>query len=313
MATDLNQLQYAHVARKFGMFVHFNMATFQDVEQGDPSASPNVFAPTTTDAGAMVDQWIATAKLAKMKDIALTVRHSDGFYLYDTAASAHKISNASWYETAGSPDFVALFTSKCRAAGILPILYVTSYDGYFISNNPGYTQADYLAYDTQALTEILSNYGNIAAVWYDTAGGYGGLPLTWPWGSKAAMDAFIKGQQADCLILNNSHTGDLSDSDIVLWENRTGNGAVPDGNTIYAEECDTIQSNNEWFWKTSNPTPRTAAAIYAEIVRCNAAKCTYRLNCPPDRSGFIPSAQVAVLTQVGKMIPLPGRLKLHRQ
>lgn len=293
------------------MFVHFNMATFQDVEQGDYAASPDVFAPTTTDAGAMVDQWITAAKLAKMKDIALTVRHSDGFYLYDTAASPHKISNSSWYATAGSPDFVALFATKCRAAGIKPIIYVCSYDSYFVNNNSGYTQADYLAYDNQVLTELLSNYGEIAGIWYDS--GFGGLGLTWPWGSKAAMSAFIKGLQADCLILNNGQTGDLQYGDIALWENHTGNGAVPDGNTIYAEECDTIQSSNEWFWKTSSPAPKTAAAIYAEIVRCNAAKCTYRLNCPPDRSGFIPSDQVAVLTTVGKMIPLPGRFKLRRQ
>ena len=42
-ATPLLNLQQRFVDLRFGMFLHFNMATFQDREWGDPTSSPDLF------------------------------------------------------------------------------------------------------------------------------------------------------------------------------------------------------------------------------------------------------------------------------
>jgi alpha-L-fucosidase len=55
-------LQQRFVDLRFGRFVHFNMATFQDREWGDPTAAPETFHPTALDT----DQWAAAARLANM-------------------------------------------------------------------------------------------------------------------------------------------------------------------------------------------------------------------------------------------------------
>ena len=58
----LLDLQQRFVDLRFGMFVHFNMATFQDREWGDPTSLPDLFHPTALDT----DQWVSAAQSAGM-------------------------------------------------------------------------------------------------------------------------------------------------------------------------------------------------------------------------------------------------------
>jgi alpha-L-fucosidase len=58
----LPHLQQRFVDLRFGMFVHFNMATFQDREWGDPTSPADLFRPTALDT----DQWAAAAQSANM-------------------------------------------------------------------------------------------------------------------------------------------------------------------------------------------------------------------------------------------------------
>ena len=79
----LLDLQQQFVDLRFGMFLHFNMATFQDREWGDPTSSPQLFHPTALDT----DQWAAAAKSANMTWGCLTTRHHDGFCIWPTKTS----------------------------------------------------------------------------------------------------------------------------------------------------------------------------------------------------------------------------------
>ena len=58
----LLDLQQRFVDLRFGMFLHFNMATFQDREWGDPTSSPDLFHPTALDT----DQWAADRKSTRL-------------------------------------------------------------------------------------------------------------------------------------------------------------------------------------------------------------------------------------------------------
>jgi mono/diheme cytochrome c family protein len=66
------------------MLAHFNMATFQDRESGDPTSPPDLFHPTALDT----DQWDAAARSAKMAWGCLTTRHHDGFCICPTKTAA---------------------------------------------------------------------------------------------------------------------------------------------------------------------------------------------------------------------------------
>src|SRR5579863_7668069 len=58
----LLELQQEFVDLRFGMFLHFNMATFQEREWGDPNRAASVFNPSGLDTA----QWARAAKSAGM-------------------------------------------------------------------------------------------------------------------------------------------------------------------------------------------------------------------------------------------------------
>jgi alpha-L-fucosidase len=96
----LLDLQQRFVDLRFGMFLHFNMATFQDREWGDPTSPPDLFHPAALDT----DQWAAAAQSAGMTWGCLTTRHHDGFCMWPTktwAASVLCDLNASQYPSGG--------------------------------------------------------------------------------------------------------------------------------------------------------------------------------------------------------------------
>lgn len=69
--------QQKQIARKYGMFIHFGLNTFQDQEWTDGSKPASSYRPTTVDT----DQWIRAAKEAGMKYVILTAKHHEGFCL----------------------------------------------------------------------------------------------------------------------------------------------------------------------------------------------------------------------------------------
>jgi alpha-L-fucosidase len=106
---ELLELQQQFVDLRFGMFLHFNMATFQDREWGDPASSPDLFHPTGLDT----DQWAAAALSANMTWGCLTTRHHDGFCIWPT-----KTAGASIGQTSDSIDVVRAYVNSFRKAGL---------------------------------------------------------------------------------------------------------------------------------------------------------------------------------------------------
>src|SRR5579871_6050034 len=93
----LLDLQQKFVDLRFGMFLHFNMATFQDRKWGDPASSPDLFHP----AALNTDQWAAATRSANMTWGCLTTRHHDGFCIWPTKTAAASVG-----KTSGSIDVV---------------------------------------------------------------------------------------------------------------------------------------------------------------------------------------------------------------
>src|SRR6202789_4138586 len=111
---QLLELQHSFVDLRCGMFLHFNMATFQDREWGDPTSSPTLFHPTALDT----DQWAAAAKSANMTWGCLTTRHHDGFCIWPT-----KTRGASARQPSHGTDVVRRYTDSFRNAGLRVGLY----------------------------------------------------------------------------------------------------------------------------------------------------------------------------------------------
>ena len=59
---SMTQLQQQFLDLRFGMYIHLNMATYEQREWGDPKASPELFNPKDLDT----DQWAHAARSAGM-------------------------------------------------------------------------------------------------------------------------------------------------------------------------------------------------------------------------------------------------------
>ena len=87
---SLHQLQQDFVDLRFGMFIHFNMPTFQDADWPDPQANASDFYPKKLDC----TQWAEAAKSAGMTYGCLTTKHHSGFCIWDTKTTNYNVMNS---------------------------------------------------------------------------------------------------------------------------------------------------------------------------------------------------------------------------
>lgn len=144
------------------MFVHLGMNTFTGSEWGDGTEDPVFFAPHRLDA----PQWARTARRAGFGTLILTAKHHDGFCLWPTSTTEHSVAASGW--RGGEGDVVREAADACAAEGIRFGVYCSPWDRNAPSYGTGRAYDDlYLA----QLTELLSEYGEIAQVWFDGAVG----------------------------------------------------------------------------------------------------------------------------------------------
>jgi alpha-L-fucosidase len=295
----LLDLQQKFVDLRFGMFLHFNMATFQDREWGDPTASPELFHPTALDT----DQWAAGAKSANMTWGCLTTRHHDGFCIWPT-----KTGGASVRQTSHQTDIVRTYVNSFRAAGLRVGLYYSILSLRDDIRHFNITR-DKVQLVKDQLAELLTNYGEIDVLITD---GWNA-----PW-SRITYEEMpfreiydhIKALQPNCLLsdLNASQfpSGGLYYSDIKAFEQNAGQ-KVPQQSDLPAISCVTITP--EWFWKQrdiNGDLKPTATVVDEWLVPLNRRNCNLILNAPPTREGSLAPNVISRLEEIGRAWKHPG-------
>ncbi len=156
--------QLAWQRDEFAIFLHFGVNTFTDREWGDGKEDPVIFNLTALDAR----QWARTAREAGARSVILTAKHHDGFCLWPTKTTSHSVASSPW--RGGKGDVVREFVDAARAEKLRVGLYCSPWDrnAAVYGDSPKYNDF-YIA----QLTELLTQYGEIAEVWFDGANGEG--------------------------------------------------------------------------------------------------------------------------------------------
>lgn len=145
-------------------FFHFGINTFTNKEWGDGKEDPKIFNPTKLDAR----QWIRTMKEAGFKQIIFTAKHHDGFCLWPSKYTAHSVKNSPW--KGGKGDVVKEVAAACKEYKMGFGVYLSPWD----RNHKDYGDSKiYNQYFESQLTELLTKYGKIDEVWFDSANGAG--------------------------------------------------------------------------------------------------------------------------------------------
>lgn len=85
-----NAGQLAQMNRRFGMFLHFGINTFNNTEWSDGKLPVESYRPSAIDA----DGWVKTAYEAGMNYVILITKHHDGFCMWDTHTTTYSVNYA---------------------------------------------------------------------------------------------------------------------------------------------------------------------------------------------------------------------------
>jgi alpha-L-fucosidase len=309
-AIRLSRAQRDFMQWRFGMFVHFNLGTFVDLDWAGGYEDPLRFNPTKLDCG----QWADEARSAGMTYLVLTVKHTEGMTLYDSAVTTHDITRCKNFRE-GKGDIVKEFVAACRTRGLKVGLYYCFPGDYADARHhnapppgkpdlhglPPEAMGDYSGFIKKQLAELLTNYGPVDLLWIDQyANKY--TVAQWP-----EILAFIRSLQPNCIVdANNAHT--LQESDTLSYEFPWRQELPPVDSTVPGQVCDTIQTDQRWFWReVKSPADlQPAADIVERLRRCNERKANYLLNVPPDRDGLISGAHLQRLREIGALIRAGG-------
>ena len=309
-AKPVSQLREDFLKWKFGMFIHFNVATSNEREWANGHEDPATFAPDKLNC----DQWADAASTAGMQYAVLTVKHTGGWCLWDSEYTDHDTTAFCNYKR-GKGDIVRQFVDAFRERGLKVGLYYCfpgNYTGRYgnpslpegeedLHGLPPEAKGDYTGFIKKQLTELLTRYGPIDLLWIDQYRN--------PYTGKRWQEIMrhVKSHQPNCLVIANN-CRDSRNTDIHGYEypwlksSRPATALPPENNSNPSEVCDKIGPG--WFWSTSEneANVQSAEQIVSMLKLCNSRRANYLLNVAPDRSGLIPAYSIKRLREVGNLL-----------
>jgi Alpha-L-fucosidase len=314
---------------KFGMFIHWGVFSIpgdgewvmnnRNIHVNDYKRMLKYFNPIDFDA----HKWVQTAKNGGMKYITFITRHHDGFSNWDTKATDWKITNTPYHK-----DVLKLLADECHKQGIKLFVYYSLLD-WSREDYPWQTgrtgkgtgrmgtgnYEHYLQFMKQQLTELLTNYGEIAGVWFD-----GHWDQTAPEGAKdrtSQLDwhyneiySLIHKLQPQAMIGNNHHLLPFEGEDFQMFErdlpgeNKSGLNYQKATDALPLETCETM--NGSWGFNIADRSYKSTKQIIDLLVNAAGRNANLLLNVGPMPNGEIQPEFTDTLVKVGNWLKQNG-------
>ena len=292
---------------RFGMFIHFSLASMFGEDLGYQAqykvpykqyeANVKKFNPSRFSAKA----WVDVAESAGCKYIIFTAKHSEGFCNWDTKTTDFKITN-----TPFGRDILKELSEECRRRGMRLGVYInpSEWHSRYKPSLPGnWGDRDWKRDDDEPdwekhtqymeaqLTEILTNYGSISAIWFDCTNHqehhFQGERLY----------KLIKRLQPACIVNERAKYGDFLTPE---WDvNENLNSEV-----YLIEQCTSVVENGWGYNK--NARHRSLADCVDFLVRTAGCGSNLLLNVGPQPDGVIPEAQAERMRSIGEWLKING-------
>ena len=251
------------------------------------------FNPVKFDAEA----WAQLAQDAGMKYLVITSKHHDGFAMFASKVSPYNVVDATPWHHDPMKDLAA----ACARRHIRFGFYYSQSQDWHEPNGAGNTwdfgpddKKDYDQYlrgkAEPQVKEILSNYGPICLVWFDTA-----RMMTGDRGTR--FIDIVHSLQPACLI--DGRLGAPGDY------RSMGDNAIP--NQVVKEDWEVPATlNNTWGFKKDDTNWKAPEDLTFKLVDIVSKGGNYLLNVGPTSEGVIPQASQDNLRAVGRWLKVNG-------
>jgi alpha-L-fucosidase len=295
---------------KFGMFIHWGVYSVlgdgewvmnnKKIPYNDYKRLADFFNPVDFNA----KEWVQLAKAAGMKYITITSRHHDGFSMFHTKASPFNIVDATPYKK----DPIKELAEECQKEGIKLHFYYSLLDwgrsdyGYakpIVNAAPVDTDwKSYIGFMKTQLTELLTNYPAIGAIWFD--GHWQRPTANWHY---EGIYGLIHKLSPKALVGNNHHITPIAGEDIQMFEkdlpgeNKSGYSAGSSISALPLETCETM--NNSWGFNIHDRKYKSVKDIVHYMVNAAGRNANFLLNVGPMPNGKIQPEFTDTLRAVG--------------
>jgi alpha-L-fucosidase len=297
---------------RFGMFIHWDMSSVAGTEISWSRLGPKPLdgswgSPAGTGGDSVYDnlykrfnpakfnakEWVRIAKDAGMKYMVFTTKHHGGFAMWDT-----KLTDYSIMHTPFKRDVVKELSEACHEAGLKFGIYYSPRDWW----HPDYGVGDnskYETYMTGQLTEILTDYGAVDVVWFDSFGTGESIKY---WHADKVL-ALVRKLQPQTIINNRcsffaeyvpSLQADFDTPEQTIGSYRTNRDW---------ESCMCVVDapGGGWSYRTDGKVKPFDECI-RNLVSCATGDGNLLLDVGPDATGIIPADQAARLAEMGVWI-----------
>ncbi len=291
-----------------GMFIHYSINTYLDMEWDTPADMDNLvlFNPQDLDT----DEWVAAAEAMGAGYIVFVAKHVGGFCMWQTDTSDYSIKNTPYQN--GNGDVLAELVASCNARNMPLGVYISPQDRFFGAGVGGNTfdpadQETYNATYRAQLTEVLRDYGPFMEVWFDgnivapvndILAQYAPNAMIFQCPGGAATIRWVGNENGTCPYPGwNAVPQSVADAG-------TGTAAdgTPDGDAWIPNECD-ARIRNTWFWRTDNAgTLKSVSSLMNMYYNSVGHGAVLLLNMTPDPTGAFPAADVARAAEFGQEV-----------
>ena len=298
---------------RFGMFIHWGVYSVlgdgewvmqnRKIPISDYEKLPAEFNPIEFNPA----EWVSIAKNAGMKYITITSKHHDGFAMFDSKVSDYNIVARTPYKK----DPLKALAEEARRQGLKIFFYYSQLDwhnpDYYPRGNTGHDAGrpdsgswpKYLDYMNAQLRELLTNYGDVAGIWFDG------------WWDKPDADwqlqktySLIHQLQPAALIGSNHHKRPNPGEDFQMFEKDLPGGRTQGFNAdseigqLPLETCETM--NGAWGFNITDRHYKSTRELVRYLVRAAGADANFLLNVGPMANGKIQPEFVARLKEIGE-------------
>ena len=307
--------------KKFGIFLHWGIysmlasgewtMTNNNLNYKEYAKLAEGFYPSKFDAA----KWVSDIKSSGAQYICITTRHHDGFSMFNSQWTDYNIVKASPFRR----DVIKELADECAKQGIQLHLYYslidwTREDAVWGNTGRGTGRPDpkgnwksYYTFMNNQLTELLTHYGKIGAIWFDGWWDQNQNPnFDWQLPEQYAL---IHKLQPACLIGNNHHHAPFEGEDFQMFERDLPgeNQAGFSGQNVSHLPLETCQTmNGMWGYQIADQNYKSTKDLIHYLVKAAGKNANLLMNIGPQPNGEMPAIAIQRLHEMGEWMKVYG-------